>query len=179
MLAPMSTGSRCKLARILISVAFSTSSATAAELALPLGWRAPASTELTDAWRDNSPDRYVAVQGDFDGNGLPDQARLLVSLSGQRLGLFIFLQQSDLSYRRRLAFASRGEPAVEAFGIRKVRPGAYRTACGKGYWECRDAEPDQVVIRHDAVEFFKFESLSSYHFWDHRLKVFKAVQIAD
>jgi hypothetical protein len=64
-------------------------------------------------------------------------------------------------------------------GIAKVSPGKYKTACGKGYWECKTGELPEIAIRHDSINYFKTESASSYIYWSERTKTFKRAWITD
>ena len=57
---------------------------------------------------------------------------------------------------------------LDVMGIAKVKPGEYKTACGKGYWECRKDEPKILSTKRDAVEFFKVESASSVYVYNAR-----------
>jgi hypothetical protein len=45
---------------------------------LPEGWRAPTAKEVNQDWRNNEQHRYVIVKADFNGDGIEDEARLLV-----------------------------------------------------------------------------------------------------
>src|SRR6188472_4535668 len=72
--------------------------AYAESLVLPAGWRLPNADELSDAWRAKDPARYARASGDFDGDGRPDQAALLVSLRQQRVALFVYSATGNQKY---------------------------------------------------------------------------------
>src|SRR5258708_32745981 len=66
-------------------------SALAVAQELPQGWRRPTLAEVKGQWRNKSRTRFLAVGGDFDGDGKLDIAELLVSSSAKRFGLFVRL----------------------------------------------------------------------------------------
>lgn len=146
---------------------------------LPPGWRMPTSSELNDDWRGNDPDNYSIIRGDFNGDGNIDQAMLLVSLRGRGIGIFVFLSQKNHTFRSYSINVMKDIAFLRAMGIAKVLPGQYKTACGKGYWECAKNEVPEISIKHDAIEYFKTESASSYFYWDEQRRIFKRIWISD
>jgi hypothetical protein len=52
-----------------------------------LEWRAPTPVELDEDWRQTSATRFTVARGDFDGDGKPDEARLVLSHDGRRLAV--------------------------------------------------------------------------------------------
>jgi len=57
--------------------------------------------------------------------------------------------------------------------------GRYQTACGKGYFECEEGEPEEIDFEFPAISFFRFESAGSAFFWDVRDENFKKVWLSD
>lgn len=152
--------------------------AFADDMALPKGWRMPSKLELGDAWRQKDAEKYSVATGDFNGDGVLDRAVLLVSRSGKRAGLHVFLSE-NASFKAYALEVRNSTEILPAMGIAKVIPGNYKTACGKGYWTCKKNEPAELLLQHDAVEYFKTESASSYFYWDGQAKSFKRVWISD
>ena len=68
---------------------------------------------------------------------------------------------------------------MQAFGIEKIEPGNYKTACGKGYWECSPNEPELLSLNHAGFRFFKFESASTIWYWDELNHRFNEVAESD
>jgi hypothetical protein len=64
-------------------------------------------------------------------------------------------------------------------GIDTVTTGDYKTACGKGYWECKKSEPEILNLKHVAINYFKFESANSFFYWDDKTGSFKRIWISD
>jgi len=145
----------------------------------PHGWRLPTSTEIDDDWRKKDIDRYMIVKGDFNGDGVIDEARVLVRENGSGLGLFSFVSQKDHTVKAYLLDELKGVNSIHTMGIMKVSPGLYKTACGKGYWECNKGEVPEISLQHDAIDYFKTESANSYFYWDIQAKIFKRIWISD
>lgn len=145
----------------------------------PAGWRSPESADLTDTWRAGDPLRYAVALGDFDGNGVEDEARLLISERSNRSGLFIFLRQVNGSYRIHRLDRGADRSLIPAMGIRKLPAGSYPTAFGKGYFDCGAKQSKEIALPHSAIEYFKFESYSIYYYWHPRKKKFSRAWISD
>jgi hypothetical protein len=146
----------------------------------PQGWRAPINSELGDDWRKKDAEKYLVVKGDFNGDAVTDEARLLVRADGSALGFFGFVSDKNHAVKTYLLDEMKGAGAIHAMGIKKVSPGLYKTACGKGYWTCR--KPDEVPeikIQHDAIDYFKTESANSFFYWDVQAHAFKRIWISD
>ena len=143
------------------------------------GWREPGSSEAGEGWRSKDVNRYLVVKGDFNGDGIMDEARLLVRTKGDGMGLFVFISQKDHKFQTFLLDEIREKDFIQVMGISKIKPGRYKTACGKGYWECRNGEVPEILIKNDSLDYFKFESANSYFFWDEKSEKFKRVWISD
>jgi hypothetical protein len=145
---------------------------------LPKGWRRPTKAESSDDWRNKSRSRFLVVSGDFDGDGQPDVAELLVNPSRKRWALFVKLQSTGRWQR------VGDENEMEWFGgmgIHLVKPGKYETACGKGYGEdfCAHGEPKYLTLATDAIDTFKAESADSIVYWDQKRRAFRFIQMSD
>src|SRR5258708_13575113 len=150
-----------------------------AQVSLPVGWRNPASAEATGAWGKKSPTRCLVAESDFDGDAKKDTAELLVDLPGKHFGLFV-----------RLAAAAEWQPLdsgqgdvkdLAELGIDPVKPGKYKTACGKGYGDYASSheEPELLQRSETAVDFFYNESSDFIFYWDTKAKKFVKIQMSD
>jgi len=146
---------------------------------LPAGWRHASTREASSEWRGRDRCRHLVVRADFNGDGLNDQAELLLSESGPEFNLFAFVAQRDGTYREYRLGDALPLDYFEVMGIRVVRPGSYRTACGKGYAACEAGEPKVLRLRTWAIDFFKEESANSFFYWERRAASFKRVWISD
>jgi hypothetical protein len=160
---------------LLLILLFIISAANAAS-----DWRTPTPNDLgkESAWRDKDPNRYLLVKADFDGDGEEDVARLLINHKDGKIGLFV-----TMGYRKKtiplLLETIEGKAMIEVFGIEVVKPGTYITACGKGIWKCKKGEPEELHLRNPGIDFFKYESASSYFIWNARKKRFDRIWIDD
>jgi hypothetical protein len=68
---------------------------------------------------------------------------------------------------------------IEAFGIELAKPGTYATACGKGYWDCKKGEPEELRLERAGIDFFKYESANSYFVWNAGKKKFDRIWMSD
>jgi hypothetical protein len=154
-------------------------SCTRKAVPLPTGWRRAAASEASSDWRGRDRCRHLVVSADFNGDGLSDQAELLVSESAPEFGPFAFVAQRDGTYREYRLGDAMPLDYFEVMGIRPVRPGLYRTACGKGYAACEVGEPKVLRLRTWSIDFFKEESANSFFYWNGRAASFKRVWISD
>ncbi len=169
-----------KLVSPIIFVLLVFFSCSKAKLSLPAGWKIPLASDIrNDDWRKENIDRYMIVRGDFNGDGILDTARLLMREDGSMLGLFAFVSQKDGSFKVYLLDEMKATEAIHSMGIKKVSPGSYRTACGKGYWACGKDEVPNISLRNDAIDYFKTESANSYFYWDTQTNTFKRIWISD
>lgn len=151
----------------------------AESITMPSEWRAPTALELNDAWRNKDPNRYSLVKGDFNGDGVEDVAMLLVSLQRHEVGLFVFLAKKNRAYKAYRLDVIKDTNNLRVMGIAKVSPGSYKSACGKGYWDCKQGEPPVLSVKQEAIDFFKMESANSYFCWDGKKSSFQRVRMSD
>ena len=152
---------------------------TACSSTLPQGWRLPTSEELKDTWRHESDSRYTTIKADFNGDEIVDDAKLLVRKDGASLGLFVFISQKENSFKIYHLNEMKDGKLIQAMGIKKVVPGSYKTACGKGYWDCHDDEPNEITIKNASINYFKIEGANSFFYWDDHSNNFKRIWISD
>lgn len=151
----------------------------AEEITAPQGWRAAVKDEVDDGWRDFSPVRYLEATGDFNGDGVTDEARIFVRPDGSEAGLFAFICDRDRNCKKHLLLSVKGAKAIRRMGINREPRGQYKTACGKGYRECKEDETPEIEIRNDSIDLFENEGAYSYFYWDEESNGFKRVWISD
>jgi hypothetical protein len=157
---------------------FAALSTIAAAQELPQGWRRPTQSETSEAWRNKSPSHFVVVKGDFDGDGQPDVAEILINPSRNRWAIFVKLAATQHWQR----VGDQNEMSwLAGMGLSPVKAGRYETACGKGYGEefCGYGEPKYLKLSTDAIDFFKEESADSIVYWDQKKHAFRFIQMSD
>lgn len=152
--------------------------ASATDISLPNGWRAPDEVELSDAWRGDSPERHASVAGDFNGDGQGDRAMLLVSDARHSFALFVYLSAGK-SHIWHKVIETKDQSLIHGVGVEVVPPGEYKTACGKGYVKCKRGEPRIIRPKADVINYYKTESWSSYVYFDASAKSLKRVWMSD
>jgi hypothetical protein len=156
----------------------SLNSAAAAQKDLPnlQNWRPPTAAELGTAqeqkWRDDDPARYLVLTGDFDGDGKPDEAHLLVRADGKAFALFVKLNGRDEVKLDEFSDLKM----LPVIGIKRVALGDYPTACARGL-DCAEDEPRYIRVRHDAIDYFHHDSAETYYYWNDTRHAFAQVGI--
>lgn len=159
----------------IYEIAFKKNSITKQKL--PEGWREPLEDEVPDnefMYRVKDPDRYTAARADFNGDGIIDSVQMLVNDSTGKVGIFAFMSKQGGFKTILLA-----EQSSLGMGLSVVAPGEYKTACGKGYWKCKEGEPAILALKRPAVNYFHFEGTNSFFVWDEPEKSFKRIWMSD
>ena len=146
-------------------------------VALPDGWRLPTVAEADEGWRAADRERFLLTDVDLDGDGRPDQARVLMRIDGSGYGVFAFLCRGRGDPVPHLILHNRDLAFFKGIGIRPAAPGLYRTACGTGFIDCYMGEPHEVSIAHAGIDYFKNESVTSLFYWSDTAHTFKWVAI--
>ena len=158
---------RASIAALVVLSATTVLGAHAA-LPMPPGWRPPNDSELAydHPFRGESSSRYLVVTGDFNGDGVVDEARLLVSTTRKMYGLVISFggrQAADMHL-----MLERGPiSTLSILGIGEFPQGKHELICrGKeaGYDWCRPGEPTRLFLKNAGIERF-FEGKSAYVYY--------------
>ncbi len=158
-------------------------SALASQSALPENWRFPTEAEIDAVpMRQWSETKFLRVDADFNADGIQDYAHLVKSTKFDGEGFAVYLSgTTGHAWRIIDSFEydkSSSDPRM-FMGISKAKPGQYKTACGKGYWECSDDEPAILNLKNDGVAYFWFESASSIWYWNTSRNDFTRIGISD
>jgi hypothetical protein len=168
---------------ILLSLLLSLTAQFAFAVEPPAGWRAPTAKELAaEPLRKESPTKSAEVIGDFNGDGIQDHAYLFKSTKFSGEGLAVMLSFPKGFVWKIIDQTDWGKeyPNVDlAMGIDLAKPGDYKTACAKGYWECDQNEPEVLKLKTPGIWHFRFESAASIWYWDMKGSQFKQVWISD
>src|SRR5271167_2394587 len=82
---------------------------TAHAVSPPPGWRMPTGSDRTGAWE--GPDAPFHIQGDFNGDGVADEAWILFRNGSKSWAVFVFLHAADGSARTVRLTEERNTPA--------------------------------------------------------------------
>lgn len=145
---------------------------------LPSGWRLPTKLELSDDWRKKDQNKFASIIGDFDGDKILDEAKILVTNDSKKMGVFIWWGK-DKSGKPTALFDESEISQIHGMGIEIFSPGNYQTACGKGYFDCKAGENKNIKIDHDSINYFKTESANSVFSFDKSKKIFKRTWLSD
>ncbi len=163
---------------LLLGIALFSSTVTAKDhLSDEQTWRPPTVAELgtpqDQKWRDASSTRYLTLTGDFDGDGKPDEARLMVRGDGKAYALFVKLATNDTPIKLDEFPDIRKLPTI---GIKNVAPDTYPTACARGL-DCAEDEPRYIRVIHDAIDYFDHDVFDRYYYWNESRHAFAQVGI--
>ncbi len=162
-------------------------------------FRFPDQADLKGDWKFYA-ERHGAAPifawGDFNGDGRRDLAFLLPrrdpappgrrqpadreSGRGTGYGLFCLLSQPAGAYRL-LTLDEDEDSLLWSAGVAAVPPGRYPTLCGLASGtrpECQE-QPVEIVLAHDAVHAFGFETSGVFYSWDPKKRGFRKVWVSD
>jgi hypothetical protein len=146
----------------------------------PAGWKPATKSDYSDedlSFRKNQVPNHI--EADFNGDGITDQAWILINTSKSLYGLFVFLGQKTGGHKMLTLDEHKRETEKLFMGISLWEPGQYKTACGKGYWECKDDETQILKLKTPGINFFAFESANSVFYWNSREDEFKRIWMSD
>jgi hypothetical protein len=156
-------------------------SASAQSIDPPQGWRYPTEADYRSSWADFRKDipKPFHVLDDFNGDTRTDEAWILIREKPAAWAVFVYLSDGQTGGSWRQVFRVDGDKEPQDFGITLAKPGRYKTACGKGYWECKKGEPEVLVLTRPAINYFRYESASSIVYWNSKTQRFTTVAISD
>ena len=144
------------------------------------GWRYPVESDIILDWKDfrnTNPEPYHCF-GDFNGDALRDEANILINEKTGKGGLFVFLSQPKGSHKV-IQLDNIEKSSIQRMGISTVKPGKYKTACGKGYWPCKNDEAPEIILYHEALDYLIFESANSFFYWSEKNRDFERTWMSD
>lgn len=129
-------------------------------------------------WKPEFP--VHRATGDFNGDGVKDEARILISTKNRRtIGFFAFLSTSS-NKPRAIQIKIFTDATPQNFVIGTMEPGdRIETACGRGYWDCGPSEPKAITLKRDGIILGEFGAWDAVAYWDSQTNKFKVVALSD
>jgi len=166
------------------------------QILLPADYLKPKDELFFQKWRDSSKTKFLSLGTDLNCDNLIDSVFILEKKDGKGIGLFAFLKDEKNNFtvynlyestKDKNNYDNLNEVQIEqirkqyksAYGIKIANQGSYQTACGKGYYECEEDEPEEVLLKCNGINFFLYESANSFFYWDNIQNKFKRIWISD
>lgn len=153
-----------------------------AELKAPDGWRYPNESDYKGDWQENRKNVPIPyhVQADFNGDGLEDNAWILIRTDKPGWGLFIFLSEKGLRPEIYKINEEKDNNYLNRAGIALVEPGKYATCIKKDddLGNPTD-EPVILILEQPAIDFLHYGSSGTYIYWVDETHSFREVCISD
>ncbi len=153
-----------------------------AEQIPPEGWRFPTEADYKGDWQENRKQVPVPfhIHADFNGDGLDDDAWILLRSKGVGWGFFVFLSQESGKPAIIELAEDKNDVDYDRFGIALVKPGKYETCLGKDYdLEYPPDEPRELVLTKPAIDFYYYGSSESFFWWNNKTHSFRSTCISD
>ena len=153
----------------LASFAILAAGAASAQIpSAPAGWTKPGDADLQGAnWnaRQAKPNRDLRVEADFNGDGKPDAAELLINRRDKTYALYAFINGASAPVQ---IVASRLE-FLPTMGLATAAPGRFETACSKGLDradpKCERGEKF-ITTKFPSISYFMYGASSDQLYWD-------------
>ena len=147
------------------------------------GYQMPTADDMKHDWAvfgDYVTDPPHRISADFNGDGSPDHAFILLSSVGYGVRLAALVSRgAEFRPLKLLEFEAGNIYSQHRYIVGVVPPGPYKTAAGKGYFEVDEENPAELVLSNPAIDFIYTESANSYLYWDEESGRFRQVQISD
>jgi hypothetical protein len=144
------------------------------------GWRLPEKKDEIGNWTPGgSNERAYIAHADFNGDGIEDVAFIALPVEGSGWALFVNLNLKTGSSQIIKLVENHNNIKPQIMGVAVVYPGEYKTACGKGYWECKGNEPSELKLDLPGINYYCFEGASSFFWWDKATSKFIRTWISD
>ncbi|MGH8677807.1 MAG: hypothetical protein ACREUQ_05580 [Burkholderiales bacterium] len=141
---------------------------------------------MDDEARLDSPTRYTQADGDFNGDGIVDQAYVLKSTRFSGEALWVWLSTPSGGHRwiqlDQIKWPKEYSSVGLAMGVERQEPGVVAYACFDSAKNC-DFGPAEgrpkLKLRDASLVYFKPESAASLYFWSNKHSLFIRVWLSD
>ena len=165
--------------KYILYLSFIALSQTVSSETFPHGWQLSTKEQYlkedVEWYKGAIPNKIIA---DFNGDKTPDTAWVLTDKKKKKWGLFISLSSENA--KPTIIKLDEGEITSHIYvGISPLKPGKYKTACGKGYWDCTKNEVPLLNLINTSIDYFMFESANSVYVWEEKESEFKRIWLSD
>lgn len=128
---------------------------TLSEPAIPKEWRLPTVEELKSNWKWTEQEirKNLRVRADFNGDGLKDEAKLMVKNNGSAIGLLVVF--SSKNQEKDWILLDSGYPtAMKKYRISYKKPSVYQVSCRirRPCLLCEKKEPCENGVRRISIK---------------------------
>lgn len=162
------------LIRLQCSLALVLALLCTAAAPIPQGWRLPAEGEIHRGTHDGSHRYLSRIRTDFNGDGVEDEAMVLVKGRDQGAALFAFVSQEN-GYKSCMLDEMEETWWLDDVGIGVAAPGEYISACGTLYFDCGPGETKEFSLKLPGIRYYKAGCSDSIFWWDDQKKRFKRI----
>lgn len=151
---------------------------------VPEGYRLPTKNDVFGDWeRFDAPNHLKA---DFNSDGIEDEAYILPR-KGSDVGYGAFVSMSKANknvpagHEFQMFKLTYGDMSPQSFAIELAEPSnkTWKTACGKGHWDCGIDEPDKIKITRPSIMFCYIESACDIYLLGEDRESFKKIAFSD
>lgn len=114
------------------------------------------------------------VSADLDADNISDEAYILKNQENQTFGLFVYLSTAKKFLLVKDLGSDLGQVSLEL-----ISPGEVKTACGKGYWDCKADEPELLKLTYPALNVVYCEKSDFALIWKTESQSFSEVWLSD
>jgi len=141
---------------------------------IPEGWRLPTQKEAHREGLSGRPHYLSRINTDFNGDGVEDEAMVLVKEKDRGAALFAFVSQEN-GYKSCMLDGLEETWWLDDVGINVAAPGEYISACGTLYFDCGRGETEQFILKLPGIRYYKAGCSDSIFWWDNEKKKFKRI----
>lgn len=119
---------------------------------------------MKEGWRRHSETGFGVVNLDMNGDGVGDQASLVVSQDGVRSAIKVCFGSKDGGVDANCRTLAEGENVYPVMGLEKRNPGCYEFHED----DAGNLSDGRICSKFDALEYFRFGSSGSFFIYDEK-----------
>lgn len=116
----------------------------------------------------------IRVSADLDGDGIKDEGQILKNATSGEHSIFAHLSTIKRTILVKKLGADLNLPTLDL-----QHSGEVQTACGKGYWGCKENEPSVLKLTNAALNVVYCETSDYVLVWNPDSQTFSEVWLSD